>query len=142
MSLTRFEIGEGSKDEDIHWTDKFAWSTKTIHATEGQKKSPGRQKLVNVQEAANVSAEGDRDLYQEFLTSEVCKALLWLCNRRDELYGTSSSVEEDMEKMAEAPRNMDGSRRYYALSLRVYERTILRRLNLLASERITALQDS
>jgi hypothetical protein len=142
MSLTRFEIGEGSKDEDIHWTDRFAWSTKTKHATEGQKKSRGMQKTVNMQEAANVSAEGDRDLYQEFLTPEVCKALLWLCNRRDELYGTSSSVEEDMKKMGEVPKNIDGSRQYNALSLRVYERTILRRLNLLASERITTLQDS
>ena len=135
MSLTRFEIAEGSSDDEVHWTDKFISSTKIACEKDGQKLR-GRRKAVDV------SAEGGRDLYEEFLTLEVCKALLWLCKRRDELYGTSSSLEEDIEQLRWVPRNADDSKQYSALSLRVYERTILRRLNLFASERIRALQSA
>lgn len=66
------------------------------------------------------------NLQDFFLTKDVCKSLLWLCNERDKLYGTTS-LEEDQQRV-KAISGTECSKFLKAMSLRVSERCILRNL--------------
>ncbi|MCO5560672.1 hypothetical protein L7F22_014289 [Adiantum nelumboides] len=73
------------------------------------------------------SEHGVTDMDRVFLTVEVCKALLWLCERRDEAYG-ETSLEEDL-MLLNVVSPTEEPKWFHALSLRIGERSILKRLN-------------
>lgn len=77
------------------------------------------------------------DLDRVLLTAEVCEALLWLSAGRDKAYG-KTSLEEDL-KLHTVVRPKEDSKLFYALSLRISERSILKRLQYFCYERLEKL---
>ncbi|KAI5074762.1 hypothetical protein GOP47_0010723 [Adiantum capillus-veneris] len=87
------------------------------------------------QERATVISSGkSRDLGGVFLTAQVCEALLWLSERRDEAYG-QTSLEEDLE-LLDVVNPVEEPKLFHALSLRISERSILKRLYHFSREKL------
>lgn len=69
------------------------------------------------------------------LTDGVCEALLAIVDKREGLYGTSSSLEDDVVKVESCVLPRD-RRLYHSLVLRVSERRILEKLRSNVRERL------
>ena len=69
------------------------------------------------------------------LTDGVCEALLAIVDKREGLYGTSSSLEDDVVKVESCVLPRD-RRLYHSLVLRVSERRILEKLRSYVRERL------
>eukprot|EP00250_Pteridium_aquilinum_P008739 c18174_g1_i1 orf=902-1984(+) len=113
------------------WADKVTDTMMNFKPAPTHQKPRGKGRL-NKRLGVSQSLQELGALDEVFLTVEVCKGLLWLCDKRDKAYG-QTTLEEDL-KLINVFSPTEQPKLFHALSLRVSERSILKKFDVFICE--------